>query len=117
VVPAEVFAAWVELLVNRQPHRLAIKVPEQIAGRAPCQGSCYPQPQVLAHRDCPVVEQAMMQRTERQAVRHLVRSAVGMPADVCGVDPIRSSTKCSEATLINLATRLDVNTYRGRAWW
>ena len=29
----------------------------------------------------------MVQGAERQAVRHLVGSAVGVPADVCGIDP------------------------------
>jgi hypothetical protein len=47
VVPAEVLAARVELLVDRQPHRLAIKVLEQIACRAPRQGSRDPNPASL----------------------------------------------------------------------
>jgi hypothetical protein len=34
VVPPEVLAARVELFINRQPHRLAVEVIEQIARRA-----------------------------------------------------------------------------------
>jgi hypothetical protein len=33
-----------------------------------------------------VVEQAMVEGAERQSVRHLVGPAVGMSADVCGID-------------------------------
>ena len=34
-----------------------------------------------------MIEQAMVEGAERQPVRHLVGSAVGMPADVRGIDP------------------------------
>jgi len=44
VVPAEVLAARVALFVDWQPHRLAVKVLEQIAGRAPRQGPRDPYP-------------------------------------------------------------------------
>jgi hypothetical protein len=60
VVPAEVLAARVELLVDRQPHRLAIKVLEQIACRAPARDRATRTPQAFTHRDGPVVEQAMV---------------------------------------------------------
>jgi hypothetical protein len=42
VVPAEVLAAGVELLVNRQPQRLTIKVLEHLTRRASRQGARDP---------------------------------------------------------------------------
>lgn len=77
MMPAQVRRARVELPVDRQAYRLAVKALNQITGRTPRHHPRYPQPQVLAHCDRAVVEQAVMQGTERQTVRHLVRSAMG----------------------------------------
>jgi hypothetical protein len=38
----------------------------------------------------PVIEQAMVQGAERQPIGHLVRAAVRVPTDVCGIDPAKA---------------------------
>jgi hypothetical protein len=43
-----------------------------------------------------VIEQTVVHSAERQPIRQLVGSAVGVPANVCGIDKIKPSTNRSE---------------------
>jgi hypothetical protein len=86
VVPAQVLDPRVQLLVDRQPRFPAIEPVEQLTCRAPNHRPGYPQPQVLQHRDGPVVEQPVVEGAKGQAVGHLVGSPMGVPPDVGGVD-------------------------------
>jgi hypothetical protein len=77
----------VELSIHGQAQRLTLETFEKGAGRSPRDRAGDTHPQVFAHRDRAVVEQPMVEGAERQAVRHLVRTAVGVPSDVSGVHP------------------------------